>query len=290
MRDVTWPQPRIFCGLSPFWSQHQAESNFPFRKSLTGKIEVQSRSRFYRDPALSRHRRLHLEACWTPGAGAWLTATPASLDTHVSSWLRNAASACPYGTTTRRVPCVGKFWTGGVTTPFPAAVVATETTAITLRAPLSMVAPGSELDPGLNPSLPANCRRRLADIWVPRGVSGFVEAWDFSVSSLRRTSHESSAGPSFADVFQEVEATSAFSTTVCPRRPREEPPSACQFWKRAVDGGPRPCGRSLHGSLPSRAPRVASPWAGLGILASELHSASAAPFAGKTCVQSLRCP
>ena len=38
-----------------------------------------------------------------------------------------------------------------------------------------------------------------------QGVSGFAEAWDFSVSSLLRSSHFSSTSPSVADVFHEVE-------------------------------------------------------------------------------------
>ena len=36
-------------------------------------------------------------------------------------------------------------------------------------------------------------------------MSGFTEAWDLSVSSLLRPSHLSSASPSVADVFHEVE-------------------------------------------------------------------------------------
>ena len=61
---------------------------------------------------------------------------------------------------------------------------------------------GSELDAGVDPSPPSG--RRPADIWIPRGVSRFTEAWDFSVSSLLRTSHISSATPSVADVFHGV--------------------------------------------------------------------------------------
>ena len=40
---------------------------------------------------MSRHPRQHLEACRTLGAGACVTATPASLDTHVSSPLFRVA-------------------------------------------------------------------------------------------------------------------------------------------------------------------------------------------------------
>ena len=45
-----------------------------------------------------------------------------------------------------------------------------------------------------------------ADVWVPRGVSGLAEAWDFSVSSILRSSLLSTSNPSVADVFHEVES------------------------------------------------------------------------------------
>ena len=51
--------------------------------------------------------------------------------------------------------------------------------------------------------VPPAASRRPADVWVPRG--GSADAWDFSVSSLLRSSHLSSASPSVADVFHEVE-------------------------------------------------------------------------------------
>ena len=60
-------------------------------------------------------------------------------------------------------------------------------------------------DPSLLSPAPPAAGRRPADVWVPRGVSGFAEAWDFSVSSLLRSSHLSSASPSVADVFHDVE-------------------------------------------------------------------------------------
>ena len=61
----------------------------------------------------------------------------------------------------------------------------------------------SELDQGLDARLYG---RRPADVRVPLGVSGFAEVWDFSVSSLLRTSHISVAAPSVADVIAAVEA------------------------------------------------------------------------------------
>ena len=65
--------------------------------------------------------------------------------------------------------------------------------------------PHPDVDPSSVSSPPPAASRRPADIWVPRGVSGFAEAWDFSVSSLLRSSHLSSASSSVADVFHEVE-------------------------------------------------------------------------------------
>ena len=62
---------------------------------------------------------------------------------------------------------------------------------------------GPRFPPGFPP--PSAAGRRLADVWVPRDVSGFAEAWDFSVSSLLRTSHLSTASPTVAGVFHEVE-------------------------------------------------------------------------------------
>ena len=119
-----------------------------------------------------------------------------------------------------------------LTTPSPAAVAATDSSATTpfatsfaRRSPnsprfrLSERSPGCflhprcpdpggagfVLDPFIDPSSPACVGRRPADIWIPRGVSGFAEGLDFSVSSLLRTSHISSTTPSVADVFHEVE-------------------------------------------------------------------------------------
>ena len=67
------------------------------------------------------------------------------------------------------------------------------------------------------PSSPA-AGRRPADIWVPRGVCGSAEAWDFSISSLLRPSHLSSASPSVTDVFHEVETRKrAFQDTAFAR-------------------------------------------------------------------------
>ena len=58
-----------------------------------------------------------------------------------------------------------------------------------------------DVDPSFVSPVPPAASRRTADVWVPRGVSRFAEAWDFSVSSLLRSSHLSSASPSVADFF-----------------------------------------------------------------------------------------
>ena len=57
-----------------------AESDTPSQKSLSAKIGAHAVSTLFQDPALARARRLHLDACRAPSAGAWLTATPASSD------------------------------------------------------------------------------------------------------------------------------------------------------------------------------------------------------------------
>ena len=46
---------------------------------------------FLQDPALTRARRCHFAAVRAPGSGAWLTATPASPDTHIPSPLFRTA-------------------------------------------------------------------------------------------------------------------------------------------------------------------------------------------------------
>ena len=111
---------------------------------------------------------------------------------------------------------------------------------------------GPRFPPGFPP--PSAAGRRLADVWVPRDVSGFAEAWDFSVSSLLRTSHLSTASPTVAGVFHEVEA--------------------------------RKCALEWLGLPPSHALPEALPLICLETLASGLLSASAAPFTGKMRAQS----
>ena len=191
-------------------------------------------------PHPPRHRRLHLEACRVPGAGAWLTANPSCVDSHISSPLFRVALQ-------RR----------GIT-PLPVAVVGIGFCAITRSgmwsAPrsLSLEKPGLLLpprppdpggphldaDPSSASSPPPAANRRLADVWVPRGVSGFAEAWDFSVSSLLRPSHISSASPSetrkraFQDTASLVAARGA---TFCP------------LVLEACGGG---CGPRLSGASP----------------------------------------
>ena len=79
----------------PSGANIHAESDSPSQKSLPCKVEAQSVSRIFADPALPRHRRLHLDACRVPGAGAWVTANPSSADTHVPSHLFRTGRPCP---------------------------------------------------------------------------------------------------------------------------------------------------------------------------------------------------
>ena len=147
---------------------------------------------------------------------------------------------------------------------------------------VSLVSPGGTFldhDPSSSPLPPAAPGRRPADIWVPRGVSGFAEAWDFSVSSLLRNSHLSSATRSVADVFHEMEARRrAFQDTAS--MVAERGATFCPLvLEPAGEGGPKPSGRLWLGLPPSPAP---PPLICSGTPASGLHSASAAPFTGKT--------
>ena len=123
--------------------------------------------------------------------------------------------------------------------------------------------------------------------WVPRSVSGFAEAWDLSVSSLLRSSHLSSASPSVADVFREVETRKrAFQDTASLVAER-----GATFLPTCLGGSrewvvPSAFGASWLGSLPSPARPAAWPLTCPRTPASGLHSASAAPFTEKTRVQS----
>ena len=214
-------------GTIPSGASIYAVSDTPSQKSLSGMVEAQSVSAIFGDPTLPRHRRLHLEACRVPGAGAWLTANPSCIDSHI--WLSSVVFAYRYGNATRLAACAGKFSTAGEITPLPGGIGFCATTRsemwsaprslssrrshLSLRS-LASFSPRGPPDPG-GPHLDADpssasspspaASRRPADVWVPRGVSGFAEAWDFSVSSLLRPSHLSSASPSVADVFHEVE-------------------------------------------------------------------------------------
>ena len=102
-----------------------AVSDSPSQKSLSGMVEARSVSGIFGDPTLPRHRRLHLEACRVPGAGAWLTANPSCVDSHVSSLLFRVAlqRRLRMPLWDRDTACVGRFSTAGVITPLPVAVV-----------------------------------------------------------------------------------------------------------------------------------------------------------------------
>ena len=54
--------------VTPSGANIFVESDSPSQKSLSCKIEAQSVSGIFADPALLRHRRLHLDAYTVPGA------------------------------------------------------------------------------------------------------------------------------------------------------------------------------------------------------------------------------
>ena len=217
----------------------------------------------------------------------------------------NAACACPSATTTQHAACAVKSWTIGPTTPSAVAVAAIGSFRhnairnVVCSAVPEFTSISPELEqPGL--LLPERPRTRvvltlssiLASTPLPQlavdadprtsGSPGVCRGSGFLGFIFAPHLPHSSATPSVADVFHEVETRKrAFQDTAS-----QVPPSARSSWRRAGEGGPRPCGKWLLGSPPSPAPRVASPWACPGIPASGLHSASAAPFTGKTRVQS----
>ena len=208
-----------------------AESDTPSQKSLSAKIEEHAVSKLLQDPALARARRLHFDACRAPGFGAWLMATPASRDLHIPSPVFRVAmqrrlrmpiwecdTACGLcGEVLDRwgdhaLCCCGGgdrvLWHNAIRNVVGAAF--SEFTSITpeFEKP-GLLLPPKAPDPGGPDSgfihLPGG-GRRPADIWVPRGSSNLAEAWDFSISSLLRTSFFSSASPFEAGVFHEVES------------------------------------------------------------------------------------
>ena len=145
--------------------------------------------------------------------------------------------------------------------------------------------PPFDVDPSSASSPPPAASRRPADVWVPRGVSGFAEAWDFSVSSLLRSSHLSSASPSVADVFHEVETRKrAFQDTAS--LVAERGATFCPLVLEACGSGWSQALRSVVAWIASESWPAAQPPDPPWTLVSGLHSASAAPFTGKTRVLS----
>ena len=222
-------------GAIPSGVNIYAVSDSPSQKSLSGMVEAQSVSGIFGDPTLPRHRRLHLEACRVPGAGAWLAANPSCIDSHVSSPLFRVALQrrlrwhC--GIATRLAACAGRFSTAGEITPLPVAVVGIGFCAITpsemwsaprslssLRSHLSLrsLASSSPRGPPILVVLPSTSTPPLLLLRPPPLVAalpmyGFPGA---CLASLRPGTsrflrcfapHLSSASPSVADVFHEVE-------------------------------------------------------------------------------------
>ena len=273
-------------------------------------------------PTLPRHRRLHLEACRVPGAGAWLTANPSCVDSHVSSplfrvalqrrlrmplwdrdtacsmcgevldrWGDHALACCCGGdrvlrhNAIRDVVCsaVAEFTTVSPELEKPGLLPPPPPSP---PRPPDPGGPPFDVDPSSASSPPPAASRRPADVWVPRGVSGFAEAWDFSVSSLLRSSHLSSASPSVADVFHEVETRKrAFQDTAS--LVAERGATFCPLVLEACGGGWSQALRNVVAWIAlSPAWPAAQPPDPPRTSVSGLHSASAAPFTGKTRVQS----
>ena len=95
--------------IIPSGANIYAESDSPSQKSLSGKIEAQSASHIFADPALPRHR-LHLDACRVPelGPGSRLTLrllAPMSLHPSFARFC-SIVSVCPSGITTLCALCV----------------------------------------------------------------------------------------------------------------------------------------------------------------------------------------
>ena len=229
----------ISCGANIY-----AVSDSPSQKSLSVMVEAQSVSALFGGPTLPKHRRLYLEACRVPGAGAWLTANLSCIDSTFllpfSAWLSSAVFGYRCGIAARLEACAGKFSTAGERTSTP-------TPLLLLPRPLLLVA-----------ALPMS--------GFP-GVSGFAEAWDFPVSSLLRSPHLSSAFPSVPDVFHEVETRKlAFQDTAS--LVAERGATFCPLVLEA-------CGLPLSPAWPA-APLPDFP----RTLVSGLHSALAAPSSG----------
>ena len=143
--------------------------------------------------------------------------------------------------------------------------------------------------PGSTPDQPplSSAGRRPADVWVP------VE----SRASLRPGTFRSppSSVPPFSPPLSRLWLT--FFTKLSPARTPSRtppprflpwvPPSVRSSWRLAAGVGPTPFARSSRGFPLSRAPCAAQPATPPVTSAFELHSASAAPFTGKTRVQSL---
>ena len=266
-----------------------AESDAPSQRSLSAKLEAQSVSSLLHDPALSRARRCHFAAVRAPGSGAWLTATSASSVTHIPSPLFRTALRCrlrmPIWDHDSACSLCGEVldrWgdhaiccSGGgdrvlrhnaVRNVVCSAVA--EFTSVTpeLEKPGLLLPPEppdpGDPGPGLSPDqLPhAPSGRRPADVWVPRGISGLPEAWDFSVSSILRPSLLSAAHPSVADVFHEVESRkNSFQNTAAQVAAPLGLPSARSSWRLAAVVGPPPCAGPSRGFPLSRAPCAAWP-------------------------------
>ena len=83
----------------PSGANIRAESASPSQKFLSGRIEALSVSRIFADPALPRHRRLHLNACRVPGASPTVADAFHEAESRNCAFQGTAASVAERGAT-----------------------------------------------------------------------------------------------------------------------------------------------------------------------------------------------
>ena len=293
-----------------------AESDSPSQRSLSGMIEAQSVSGIFGDPTLPRHRRLHLEACRVPGAGAWLTANPSCVDSHVPSSLFRVAlqrrlrmplwdhdSACSMcGEVLDRwgdhaLSCCCGRWVlrhNAVRNVVCSAVAEFTSVSPELEKP-GLLLPPRPPDPGgthpdVDPSFVSPLRLPPVAALPISGFPGaFLAALKPGISRFLRCSAPlTSPRPLHLLPMSSMRwrPGSAPSRTRLHWLLSAGPPSAHLSWRLAGAGGPKPFGALWLGLPPSPARPAAWPPTYPRTPASGLHSASAAPFTGKTRVQS----
>ena len=220
-------------GAIPSGANVYAVTDSPSQKSLSGMVEAQSVSGIFGNPPFpdidvcilrfvgylvlglgllptrcaSIPTFLHLFSAWLSSAVfLWDRDTACSMCGEVlDRWGDHALACCCGGDRVLRHNAIRDVVCSAVAEFTMVSPELEKPSLLLSPRPPDPGGPPFDVDPSSASSpLPAPSRR-LADVWVPRGVSGFAVAWDFSVFSLLRSSHLSSASPSVADVFDEVE-------------------------------------------------------------------------------------